>query len=336
MSFSNILGQGPAIKILQRIIAGEKIAGAYLFWGPDGVGKKMAALSMAQALNCEKNEIDACGKCISCKAIEKGNYGDLIVLEPKGPVQSHHIGTIREMQSFVSLRSFYEGWKVVVMDDAEKMTEEAAASLLKILEEPPRRTLFILVSSRPENIVKTVLSRCQAVRFLPLTREVERQILEGLSALFKKRGIRDEVLAVSGGSVKKAMAFLTPEREAWRKEILNQWNNTDNIFLISQRISQEEDGGGRQDFIMDTLHLIFTWFRDILFIKEGLGEILNVDYEKELVSQAKKISFPSIWNNLEAVVQAQKDIMRQVNNRLVLDTLFLTLAKSVSVIPCTK
>lgn len=327
MPFSNIVGQKPAIRILQRIIASKKIASAYLFWGPEGVGKKMAAISMAQALNCEKKEIDACGKCISCKAIEKNNYGDLIVLEPKGPIQSLHIGTIREMQGFVSLRSFYEGWKVVVIDDAERMTEEAAASLLKILEEPPERTLFILVSSRPENIVKTILSRCQAVRFLPLTKEVERKILEEHLAPSPWCEVRDEILAISGGSVKKAMTFLTPEREAWRKEILNWGANTNNIFSISQKILQGGDRDGKQDFIMDTLHLIFTWFRDILFIKKGIGGILNRDYEKELVSYAKKTSLPSLWNNLQAIVLAQKDIMHQVNNRLVLDTLFLELKK---------
>ncbi len=270
MPFKDILGQEFAVNILKRAVETGKIAGSYLFWGPEGAGKKMTAFSFARALSCEKS--------------------DLIILEPRGPVRRHHIGTIREMQDFVNLRSLYGGWKVVVMDEAHRMTEEAAASLLKILEEPPAKTLFILVSSRPENLFKTILSRCQAVRFSPQP--------------------------------------LPPETRAWRKEILNWKFVPDNIFQLSQKIVDNKDAGNKQVFIIDTLHFLFTRFRDVLFIKEGLGQVLNKDYEKELANQAGTMSLAALWGILQAIIQAQREICRQVNSRLVLDTLFLTLAKT--------
>ena len=276
MPFKDILGQGTAVRILKSTIANEKIAGTYLFWGPEGAGKKMTALAFAQALRCEKS--------------------DLIVLEPKGPVQRLHIDTIREMQDFVSLRSLYGGWKVVILDGADRLTEEAGASLLKILEEPPDKTIFILVSSRPENILRTILSRCQAVKFAPYTRP----------------------------------EILTSEKQAWRKEILDWDSVSKNIFGISKKIADTKDPRGKQAFIMDTLHILFTWFRDMLFVKEGLDGVLNSDYEKELTQQAGKISLAGLWRGLEAIIQAQREISYQVNSRLVLDTLFLTLVK------CTK
>jgi len=282
MSFNDILGQELAIKILKRIVETKRIANSYLFWGPEAVGKKMAALAFARTLNCEES--------------------DLIILEPRGPIRRHHIGTIREMQDFVSLRSFYGGWKVVIMDEAERMTEEAAASLLKILEEPPAKTIFILVSSHHENIFKTIISRCQDVRFLPLSKDVQRKILEKHP--------------------------LTPEKEAWRKEILSWKFLPNNIFQISQKIVDNKDSDSKQVFIMDTLHLLFTWFRDVLFTKEGLGEVLNRDYEKELADQARRLSLEALWGILQAIIQAQREIARQVNSRLVLDTLFLTLSKT--------
>ena len=292
MSFKEIRGQEAAIKILQDIMAKKRIASAYLFWGPEGVGKKMAALALARTLNCEKKGLDACGRCPSCQAIAAGNYGDITLLEPGGLGLRHHIDTIREIQAFINLVSFYGNWKVVIMDEAHRMTEEAAASLLKIMEEPPLKTIFILVSSRPENIVKTILSRCQPIRFLP-----------------------------------RPLSPLTPEREAWRREILG-WRRQppQDIFLISQRIEDMARAEGRrQTLIMDTLHLFFSWYRDLLFLKEDLGDILNKDYAQDLKDEAGKISMAAIYRSLEAINEAQRDIIYQTNSRLVLDTLLLTL-----------
>lgn len=287
MLFKEIRGQAAAIKILQNIIEKKKIASAYLFSGPEGAGKKTTALALARTLNCEKKGLDSCGECPACQAVNP----DIILLEPEGQGSSHHIDTIREIQAFVNLVSFHGNWKVVIMDGAERMTEEAASSLLKIMEEPPPRTLFILVTGRPENIFKTILSRCQPIRFLP----------------------------------RRAAAPLAPEKEAWRQEIMGLRKQAD-IFLISQRIEQlAREDGRKQGLIMDTLHILFCWYRDLLFLKEGLADILNSDWSRDLQDEAGRISTAAIYRSLEAINEAQRDILSQANSRLVLDTLFLTL-----------
>lgn len=329
MSFEDILGQAPAVRILKRIIRSGRIAGSYIFIGPESVGKKTTAVSFAMVLNCEKKKGDSCGECRPCRAIGRGNFGDLIVLEPAGPIQSHHIETIRQVQDFVNLRSFHRGWKVVIIDEADRMTEEAAASLLKILEEPPPNTVFILITSRPENIFRTVLSRCQTIRFLPLSRDIQCRLIERYLKRGKNTGTRDidGVISLSRGGLKKAIELLTPDKKKWRKEILN-WRDSfrGNIFSISQNILRGDNI--RQDFVMDILHLLFTSFRDILFLKEGVGNILNMDYEDQLRKEAARLDFLSIWNSLQAIIYAQRDIMRQASPRLVLDTLFLTLVRN--------
>jgi DNA polymerase-3 subunit delta' len=299
MSFENILGQEPATRFLKKVIKTQKMANGYIFFGPEGVGKKKTAIAFAKALNCIKKENGPCGECLPCKAIENGTYPDLILLRTQGPIQTHHIDTIRAMQSFVNLRSFYEGWKIVIMDEADRMTEEAANALLKILEEPPPKTMFILVTSRPENLFETVLSRCQPVKFLPLRKELQEKILNKGPISDKASKLRNEVLTIS------------PK----------------NIFQISQLISQADVSENKQSLVIDILNFIFCWWRDVLFVKQGLAEILNRDYEEELKRQAKRLSLNSIWENIEAVKEAQQDLYYQVNPRLILDTLFLTISK---------
>jgi DNA polymerase-3 subunit delta' len=323
MPFSEILGQDKAVALLKKIVKTKKIASSYLFSGPEAVGKRKAAISFGLAINCDKNDGDFCGVCFSCKAFSTGNYSELILLEPIGPAGRHHIDTIRAMQESVSLRSIYGKWKVVIMDEAEKMTEEAASALLKIMEEPPPMTFFILVVSFPENIFRTILSRCHRIRFMPLSMETKRRVL-------KTSSLQDGIIATSRSGLKDAIQNLAPEKQSFRKDILSWYKSSVDIFSFVQKISKEGDGKDNRELILDALHLLFIWFRDSLFVKYGLGELLHRDFEKDIRVMALEMPGETIWNNINAILRAQRDIMHQVNSRLVLDTLFLELSK------CTK
>ncbi len=153
----------------------NRLAHALLFQGPAGTGKKQFARALAQALLCQKPDESAaaCGQCESCKLINAGTHPDLRLLKPtppatstsSNPVLSIKIDALRDMYRALAETSQFGGYRVAVIEDADKMPVQAANSLLKTLEEPGRDTLLILVSSHPHHLPVTIRSRCQAIRF---------------------------------------------------------------------------------------------------------------------------------------------------------------------------
>lgn len=200
MSFNDIIGQEIAKEIIQKDIMKERLPSSYLFIGPRGVGKKLTAVNLAKAINCYKKGVDPCDNCTNCSLIDKGNFPDCIIVSPdeKGTIK---IDRVRELKQAVTLKTI--GRRVIIIEDADTMTEEAQNAFLKTLEEPPFDTTIILISSNPNYLFQTIISRCKIVKFRRLSKsEVER--------LLKTRKVKNaELLAnLSGGSMEKAISLL--------------------------------------------------------------------------------------------------------------------------------
>jgi len=222
-----IVGQERALRVLRSARARDRLPAAYLFTGPEGIGKRTAALELAASLSCEAGGESSCGACRSCHLVRDGRHPDVLVPErsgnliPKNPPASG--GREREASGYLSeiiprlqFAPVMGRWKVVLLDDAHEITDTAANFLLKTLEEPPSRTLFILVSAAEHRLLPTVISRCQRVRFSPLAEE---QVL----AILLRRGT-DPALArraahLAGGSVGRALGLL----HGGRAEALAGW-----------------------------------------------------------------------------------------------------------------
>src|SRR5206468_3690735 len=184
MPFRDIIGHDHPIAALRATVAHGRLAHAYLFHGECSIGKRLTALRLAQALNCESasdgHDLDACGSCRSCKQIHVQTYPDFFIVEPD-PEQSTpqiKIEQVREIEQQVVYRPLVGARKICLINDADRMTIGAANALLKTLEEPPDHSLFFLISSRPAALPATIRSRCQALRFTtPARTQVEAALI---------------------------------------------------------------------------------------------------------------------------------------------------------------
>jgi DNA polymerase-3 subunit delta' len=164
MPFRDITGHRQLLELISRAAMRGTLPPSLIFAGPEGVGKRMAAVALAQFLNCPNPSDDSCGTCPSCTRIARQVHADVLLIEP-GETGAIRIDQIRDAIERTAYRPFEGRRRVVIIDDADAVNVEAQNALLKTLEEPPAASTFVLVTSRPDMLLPTVLSRCQRLRF---------------------------------------------------------------------------------------------------------------------------------------------------------------------------
>ncbi|MFH1725886.1 MAG: DNA polymerase III subunit delta' [Elusimicrobiota bacterium] len=243
MSLSAIAGQERPLRRLKSLLASRRLPPALLFQGPRGVGKAATALQLAKALNCSKRKTDCCdtgaGACRGCQAAEKGIDPDIhrvdaayqaaLLEEDAAKQRSIRIDTVRHLIADLEMRSLEGRWKAAILDDAHTLVPAAANAMLKALEEPPLRTLWILVTHRPGELLSTIRSRCQQIPFGPLP-------VERVAELLAARGVAaDEAQAaarLAEGSLGRAIELIEdpqPEPAAWLSDPLAPFKLADEL-----------------------------------------------------------------------------------------------------------
>lgn len=313
MGFGELKGQTKAVEIIQTGLRTGRIAHAYMFYGPSGVGKKKAALLFAQGLNCLRTEHnDPCGICQSCSKIAAGNHPDITTIFTEG--NSIKITQIRGLQEKAFFKCYEGNYKVIIIDEADKLTIEAANSLLKILEEPPEQTVFILLAEDMGKLPKTIISRCQPIPFLPLeTKDIQNILIElGMNSNFP--------LGLAYGSVGKAIEIQKNEDNA-------------KIFEDIEKLLYDLRKGGYKK--------VLSWAEAFDKNKEQMEimlEILSLYYRDRIVSLAvgdtnllldtmaqKDYRIEECYAALHKLNNAVRMIKNNINTRLVLDVLFIDL-----------
>jgi DNA polymerase-3 subunit gamma/tau len=212
-TFADLVGQGHVTETLQNAIRNNRVAHAYIFSGARGVGKTTAARILAKALNCVKGLTpDPCGVCDSCKEIAAGTSLDVIEIDA---ASNRGIDQIRELREMVRYAPAAARSKVVILDEAHMLTGEASNALLKTLEEPPDRVVFVMATTEPENLVDTIRSRSQHFHFRALTfTEISGRLQE--IAQKENLDIESGALAViarmAEGSLRDALSLLEQAR----------------------------------------------------------------------------------------------------------------------------
>ncbi|MBI4744797.1 MAG: DNA polymerase III subunit delta' [Actinobacteria bacterium] len=239
MIWDDIIGQTEVVAKLRNSIEHNVLSHAYLFIGPEGVGKKYTALNFACSVNCRKSD---CADCSLCSRILNGIHPDVLVVEPEGNFIT--VGQIRDIQTKTGLKPFELKKRVYIIDNADKMNSVAANAFLRILEEPPESLIFILISSNLDNILPTVTSRCQLIRFRTISSQ------EIIRFLMDKYNIDEEnallVTKMAGGALSESLSFIkSSKKKEKRDKILDlilgiQKNNVTEIFNIADGIIEIE------------------------------------------------------------------------------------------------
>lgn len=318
MTFDKIIGHDRQKKILLRAIERQKIAHAYLFSGPEGVGKKLLANAFTKALFCQAE--NSCGQCPACQKIDNNSHPDVHTLDSNG--EAIKIEQIRALQKKLSLRSLEGSRKVCIIDGAEQFTTGAANALLKTLEEPQPGTLIILLSNQPEKLLTTIRSRCQN---LPFSR-IPKQTLA--SVLAQKLDLDDTaatvLAALSEGSFKKALGSKRDLYLEKRPKLIQSLSALSPRSIIPTFNFADELETEKED-IFDILDIFQAFYRDLLLLKHNspTEELVNLDLLDTLNSQIETTTIASLLIKLKALDDARYHLQRNVNRRLALEVMLM-------------
>lgn len=335
MSFKDIVGQERAIKILTQSLKENKISSSYIFVGSEGTGKKLMAIEFTKAVNCLKlnKNSEACEDCPSCNEISKQYSPDLKIIEPiKSSIK---IEQIREMRKEIVLKPFKNKKKIYIIDKAEEMTLEASNCLLKTIEEPPYYAIIILICSKIDPILPTIVSRCQVVNFgLISSCKIKEFLLNKNKNLEKEKA--EIISKLAQGSIGCALKLLSDKEYFIRREEVLDYLSAispgkygDDIFAKVEKMVSEIDR------IKEILEMIKLWYRDILIIKNTGDQkyIANCDKLEILDEKSQIYSQEILIDILDYLEQIEEYLIKNVNTRLILERLYI---KMVGVEYCLK
>jgi DNA polymerase-3 subunit delta' len=359
MSFKNIRDQNVPMRLLGNMLRLSRVPNGLLFWGPGGVGKRLAAIEMAKAINCAAGGADACDECLSCRKVENGNHPDVMIVTPVKKSRIIDVDTINSLNSLAALHPFESKWRVFIIQEADRMGVAAQNHFLKTLEEPPGNSLFMLLTEYPGLLLPTIRSRCQRVRFgmlrpetvvdlLLRERDLPFDLAQSIAALSQGQmaraldlvdsGKRDDVLdltqRLADGEDPIGLAEEFSKRlDARRTQISAALKaETDPSSAEVSREDREEakkqqvalaEAIIRRD-IMEYLYLIETWCRDELVygMTQNVDQVLNRDQIARL-RDAKGADYDK---KFDAIEKARLYLERFLNEERVFRDLFFALA----------
>jgi DNA polymerase-3 subunit delta' len=323
MPIRECIGQDQAKQMISNALSRDRVSHAYLFYGPKGTGKVQMALSLAQALFCLVQKDDACGECANCRRIVNGNHPDVYRVQAEG--NTIKIDQIRQLQKDISYRASESKRKVYILEGAERMTHQAANSLLKFLEDPSEGVTAILTTENRHALLPTIQSRVQLIPFFSLSREeIMKQLLTEEIPEAIVRAVSQMVAGLEEGKQlchSESFAHVRNVVIQLMKETLNR-SSYAMIYLHEKwfKMNQWED---HVDLFLD---FIVCWLRDMVHAKNNkLNYIVFIDQFELIQNQSLRWSVMQIVQAIEYVFETKKRLRAHANAQLTLERLFIQL-----------
>jgi DNA polymerase-3 subunit delta' len=339
-----LIGNERVKTLLRRMLTAGRIPGALLFTGEEGIGKKLFALELAKALNCRTPQgVEGCGTCGPCKRTDKFNYPpgaeaddwleiirsdhpDVgLVVAPKRVLR---VEQMRHIEREANYRPFEGQARFFLVEDAEKFNEQAANALLKILEEPPPTSHIILLTARPDFLLPTIRSRCQLIRFAPLTAEeietwlIKNKLASGSEARIRARAARGSL----GRALAQDFEEFNEQRQAMLLVLQALTVKDDRIQLL--RSAEELNEAKLKDEYEARLDVLETLIRDawLLRLAAPAAQVVNEDLLPQLQKVAAAIDSrqPAGW--ISQIEEMREQFIVNINRKPATDSLFLTMA----------
>lgn len=324
MNFDSIIGQSVLAGSLKRAVKEDLVANAYIFCGSKGSGKSMTANIFAKALNCRSEGSEKpCCSCTSCKKFDSGNHPNIDIIKPSGA--SIKIKQIREVIAQVSKKPFESGYKVLIIDDADKMTQEAQDAFLKTLEEPPANTVFILLAENQNSLLPTVISRCQVFFLKKVSKQ---QIEDYLMGKFSCDNDQINFAATyANGIIGIAIDMLNDqELQKLRKLHVNLASRLNSGSYIELTAAASELSAAKEDAVR-LLDFMLSWHRDILITKQGCKEqlLVNSDNADIIKRQAGLLNEKRIYRIIDAIKHTISYVNHNVGIKNSIDSMLLNI-----------
>lgn len=341
MPLAEVQGQARAVEALRSAIRSNTVHHAYLFAGPEGVGKELAATGFVQALLCSEAPSEGCGMCSVCQRVLRRNHPDVTWLMPDAeqverglagrsdfdgtPSREVRVEQIRKLQERLSLHALEAPRKVALVCSAEQMNVQAQNAFLKTLEEPPRDTTLILIASAPDKLLPTIRSRCSKVHFGPLTPEL---IAERISTDRKLDPVTARTVALlAGGSLSRARS-LDVEGLARRSEVIARFEEASASGIRGVLRFAEEFGASRDD-AEDALDILLLWTRDLALTRAGVPVGGHGELEALARTSAEALSDGRIHRRQALITRTRELIStRNASPRLQLEKLLIELMEA--------
>jgi len=337
LAWQHIRGHDALVEGFRRAVYRGRLAHAYLFTGPAGVGKRLFAVELARSLLCEKameGSLQACDTCRSCVQVEAGTHPDFFTAVRPPEALEFPIDLMRQLCRSFALKSARGRGKVVLIDDADDLNEEAANCFLKTLEEPPPRSVLILIGSTPDRQLQTIVSRCQVIRFAPLSPALVEELLQGQG--IDDSTLRGRLVRLSAGSPGMAKELADPSLWDYRRDLLAGLTKTPipSVDVSRQWMAFVEEAGKesaaqrRRAQLM--LRLLIDFLDDALTASmNGTPRRTETDERAGLETIAQRAGPDRLLEALERCLEADRQIDRRVQLVLILEGLMDALGQKL-------
>ena len=327
----HIAGHSWAVDMLRQQIAGGKLRHAYLFSGPNGIGRRTLALRFAQAVNCTQPPApgDACGKCQTCQRIEQMQHTDLTVVQAEEAGMVLKVKQIRQLQHTLSLSPYEGGYRIALLLRFEEANANAQNALLKTLEEPNPKVLLLLTADDPKNLLPTIPSRCELLRLRPMAVDDLATALVSQDNLPKdKAKLIAHISAGRAGFAKRLAGDkeMLERRKKWMDDLLALLPaGRKERFHYSEKITRagKKDRNRAKSALMEGMAYWLSFWRDVLLVgTESGSQITNIDVWESVNRTVEEVAPRDAAHAVRALERAFKRV-QIANLQLMLDVILM-------------